>query len=552
MRQILAFYLFLLCTLMSAQSSDIQLVDYMPYYGDNHILYDEIDRLDVKQDTFHNIHTSIKKLGPTDLNQLSVHLNEQPNKALMPLRSCKGLFSTFYKKPHRFYENLGKNFCFGINPIAHFRAGKESNSGDFIFLNKRGIELMGILDQKLYFYTSFQENQSNFFDYQEDFIETYKSVRGQGNYKAYQSSVIDSIKGYDYALATAYLGYKLSKHSRLELGHGRHFIGNGMRSLLLSDSGANYFYLKFAVQFWRIHYQVIWAELSSIPAALTPNNNVLPKKYMAAHYLSYKPLQNLEIGFFESIVFSRENQFELQYLNPVIFYRTVEFQLDSPDNVLLGLNVKWNLFNRFTLYGQVLLDELNLGLLRSEDQWWGNKFGFQYGLKYFDMLGIKKLYGQVEINRVRPFTYSHRKPVEDFPQFSISNYSHYSQPLAHPAGANFTEYIAKVRYQPLEKLTLELRYLHTKLGRNTDDNFGSDILVPDITRVADFGVSQHQGALSTINMFNLTASYELLSNLYLDLEFVERKDDNKELISYSNRYFGMGFRYNISNTSIDY
>ena len=44
----------------------------------------------------------------------------------------------------------------------------------------------------------------------------------------------------------------------------------------------------------------------------------------------------INIGLFESIVFSRPNHFELQYLNPVIFYRTVEQMVGSPDNAMIG------------------------------------------------------------------------------------------------------------------------------------------------------------------------------------------------------------------------
>jgi hypothetical protein len=84
---------------------------------------------------------------------------------------------------------------------------------------------------------------------------------------------------------------------------------------------------------------------------------LIPKKYFAAHYLSFAINKNWHAGFFETVVFSRRNQFEFQYLNPVILYRTVEGALGSPDNVLIGFNVSGNLFKKVQLYGQLLLDE---------------------------------------------------------------------------------------------------------------------------------------------------------------------------------------------------
>jgi hypothetical protein len=59
--------------------------------------------------------------------------------------------------------------------------------------------------------------------------------------------------------------------------------------------------------------------------------------------------------------------------------------------------------------------------------------GLQLGAKYINALGIKNLDLQLEYNRVRPFTYSHRD--------SVANYTHYNQPMAHPLGANFSETI---------------------------------------------------------------------------------------------------------------
>lgn len=532
----------------------------------NHKNHHFLDRMDVLNGT-DLIHLSLRKYSRKDLINLATRLDSsllsnkdlqdkhainKDNASLSSYPHRKGFLKHFYKNPAHLYQLETKDFDLIINPILNLRAGYERSTEEMIFLNSRGIEMYGSLDNKLYFYTTFHENQSNFFDYQEVFINNYSAIRGQGNYKDYQSSVINSVSGYDYGFAKAYLGIQVSKHTQLELGHDRQFIGNGMRSLLLGDEGANYFYLKFDVKVWKLHYQSLFTELSTISARYTPNNNLLPKKYMAAHYFSYKPKDNFELGFFEGIVFSRENNFELQYLNPVIFYRTVEFQLDSPDNVLLGMNLKWNAFRRFSIYGQLLLDEFNLAELRSSEQWWGNKYGLQLGLKYINVLGVDHLDGQVEWNKVRPFTYSHREPNVDFPEISVANYSHYLQPLAHPLGANFTELILKLRYQPTQKLIAKARYLHTEVGRNTDINYGGEIISPDVTRNADYGIEQNQGALSTIQLFDLNISYELFHNFYLDLQLLRRRDTNSELNSYSTDFIGGGLRYNISQRTIDY
>ena len=111
--------------------------------------------------------------------------------------------------------------------------------------------------------------------------------------------------------------------------------------MLLSDYANNYLYLQLNTRVSIFHLQNTFAELSATGSRDNVGDSLLPKKYMAAHYLSLQVSPKLSFGLFESVIFSRDQGFELQYLNPVIFYRTVERLLDSPDNVLLGLNINY-------------------------------------------------------------------------------------------------------------------------------------------------------------------------------------------------------------------
>ena len=89
----------------------------------------------------------------------------------------------------------------------------------------------------------------------EDRIFRFQTIQGQGFYKDYNSGVIENLRGYDYLNAQAYVGINVSKSVAIEFGHGKHFIGNGIRSMLISDYANNYFYLKFNTRVWKLHYQ---------------------------------------------------------------------------------------------------------------------------------------------------------------------------------------------------------------------------------------------------------------------------------------------------------
>ena len=66
-----------------------------------------------------------------------------------------------------------------------------------------------------------------------------------------------------------------------------------------------------------------------------------PNKFNALHHLSINIGKKLNIGVYEAVIFSYDSthNFRLDYLNPIIFYRAIEQQNGSTDNVLLGMDL---------------------------------------------------------------------------------------------------------------------------------------------------------------------------------------------------------------------
>ena len=456
----------------------------------------------------------------------------------VPSRSKKPFLKHFYKSPGQLFEVNTKDFFLRVNPLLNFRLAKDRYDDDgLLYENQRGISIRGAIDGKVYFHTDILESQARYPRYVRDFSSAF-NVPGVGFKKTYESTIFDLNTGVDYLLANAYIGASISKHVNIELGHGRHFIGNGMRSLFLSDFSTDYFYLKLNTRVWKFQYQNIFGEL------LRSNNGqmgdaLLPKKYFATHYLNFHVNKSIDIGLFETVVFARENQFELQYLNPIILYRTVEGSIGSPDNVLLGIDLKANIRQRASFYAQFILDEFKVSELFSGEGWWANKYGIQTGLKYLDLFGIPQLDVQLEYNAVRPYTYSHRE--------GIAHYSHYQQSLAHPLGANFREGLMKIFYQPSPKWSIVGRFMRMHTGEDTDGlNWGSNILEPNDVRVDDYHNKIAQGVDTKISTFGLDISYELKQGFFLDLFFQSRnKNSMLDELDQQSQYFGSGIRWNL-------
>lgn len=453
----------------------------------------------------------------------------------------------FYRSPANFIEVNDKYFHLRANPILNFKMATAKNMADPVLFNQRGIEMRGGVDDRIYFYMNILETQARFPDYVNDRVVRDLAVPGAGLFKPYNSDFFNVANGYDYLNGQGYMAFNVTRHVGVQFGYGRNFIGNGYRSLLLSDFANNYLYLKLNWKVWKIHYQNIFAELAAETDMQTVNEGVIAKKYMAAHHLSYNILPNLNFGIFETVIFSRENQFEFQYLNPVIFYRTIEQGLGSPDNVLIGFDAKWNFLNHFQLYAQFILDEFLFDeLLVERNGWWANKHGFQVGLKYVDVFGVDHLDVQAEYNTVRPYTYSHRD--------SSGVYNHYNQPLAHPLGANFREYILKARYTPFKKFIINARLILAEFGEDGDgQNWGGNLILDNDTHEQDYGNTVAQGVTANMVLAGLDLSYQLRHNVFLELHYFYRdKDSTDDKLDQNVQYFGGGVRVNVGRQRMDF
>ena len=193
------------------------------------------------------------------------------------------------------------------------------------------------------------------------------------------------------------------------------------------------------------------------------------------------------------------------------------------------------------------LDEFFLKEVRAGKGWWGNKFGVQVGGKYVDVFNIKNLDIQGEMNWVRPFSYSHHD--------SVSNYTHYNQPLAHPLGANFMEAMGIVRYQPHPKWTASGRLIVWRQGLDTSGiNFGGDIFKLNSTRSVDYGYTIPSGVPATGVNGQLLVSYEPKENVFLDVSLLVRRFRSTERPSLDRNttLVTAGLRMNMFRREYDY
>lgn len=456
-------------------------------------------------------------------------------------KSKKPIGKNFYQTPANLYEVHVKDFDLIINPVIQFVVSKEKNNDKTLYLNTRGLNLRGRIANKIGFYAYVTDNQEKDPEYVRDWVNARKAVPGEGFYKQFKTT------GYDYFDARGYFTFNVAKYIDVTFGYDKNFIGNGQRSMFLSDFGTSNLFLKLNTRIWKFNYQNLFMELHNADSRI--GDKLLGKKYAAMHHLDVAVNKWLNIGLFEGIIFGRKDHFDFGYLNPVIFYRSIEQQNGSFDNSVAGLDAKANLAHKIQLYGQFCLDEFILSEVTKNRGYWANKWGIQIGAKYIDAFGIKNLDLQLEHNRVRPFTYSHSD--------SVANYTHYNQPLAHPLMANFSEFIGIARYQPAPKWLAVGKLIWYLQGRDSNNiSYGSNIFLINQPpfRNMDYGFTIGTGWKTNVLYASFLLSYEWRENFFLELNAVYRKQETKTppITSANTSVISFGVRWNMHRREFDF
>ena len=412
-------------------------------------------------------------------------------------------------------------------------------------LDNRGVEFAGSIGSDFSFRAQYFESVAKFPSFIDRYIKRTSIVPGQGYQKKYSSTEYE----YDYPVGT--VSYSPSKYLNIYLGQDKNFIGDGYRSTLLSDVPFDYPFLKLTAYVWDLQYSIMWAEFQEPKAAVIASNEFWPKKYGVFHYLDWNVTHRLSLGFFEAVTWKAVDStygyrgFELSYLNPIIFFRPVEYSMASPDKMKIALTARYKLSDNVTTYGQALIDELVISEYFSNRGFWANKYALQLGVKGFDLLDTKNLSLLSEVNTASPYTYSHW----DY----MTNYGHYEQPLADPLGANFYEWVTIANYRH-ERFEFRAQLNVARYGADSGKvNYGEDIYKSYNTRYRNYGNYTTQGVKTDLYIADFRIAYVLNPLLNLRLELgVTYRDQVSALNPYKSTWVTLGLRSSFKNIYYDF
>ena len=435
-----------------------------------------------------------------------------------------------------------EKFKLAINPILTIEPGFSSESNNILHNYKFGLNLDGYFTKKLSFVVSAFYGQKSFNEQFNMFVDSTNIIPHYGEIIGSNGNI------YNYYSIAANVSYQPNKYINLQLGKSKNFWGEGYRSLFLSDNSNSDPYFKATVDVGKFKYIWMVSALSDINTE--KNSNELFSKLQFSHYLSWNATKWLNFNFFESIISNPVDSmgityFNINYLNPVIFFRPVEFSGGSADNALLGIGFKLKIFKKYQFYSQFIIDEFVFSELKSGNGWWGNKFGIQTGVKVFNLLNVNNLMFLSELNYIRPFTYSYSN--------TIQNYGNYRQALAHPSGANIKEAVVLFHYH-YKRFSVQLKGIYQISGIDTDTvSYGKDIYKSYTLRSSDYDHYITQGLVTKYTNLELKTAWLInqRNNIQIELSISSSKINNN-ISNTKNLSFHIGIKSLIFNESNDF
>jgi hypothetical protein len=373
-----------------------------------------------------NINTFVKPYSPSQfpsarlLDSLLIFGKNKP-------REARGWLKRKWSYENFIAIDTG-NFKMYIDPLFNLEVSHDFTNKSDYYINTRGIRLMGSIDNNLFFETQFYENQAIFPTYLTDYIISSTIVPGMastgyGALRTYRGHTID------FGYVSGIIGFKLNKYFDFRVGQGKNFIGDGYRSLLLSDNSFNYPLIQATFGFKKLQYTRIMAVF--LYDRLPENKfGARQKRLGSFNILTYMPFDWVHVSLFEGSVWNYPNSkkhitIDYNYFNPFIFANSAISQTQCRS--VGGLGLKFNIVKHLQLYSQMAF--YGHSIIYSKIS-----FASQLGVKLF----LNNFYCQTEFNYSPPEMYTSAD--------SSFNYSNYNQALAHPLGTNFSELVIMSQY----------------------------------------------------------------------------------------------------------
>lgn len=334
------------------------------------------------------------------------------------------------------------------------------------------------------------------------------------------------------------------KNGNISLGKDHLLWGYGETGRInLSDRAPSFPYLRLdyrPIRWLQFNYAHAWLNsniVDSVRSYGTGTTGVsgderiryIPK-FLVTHSIVLTPIKGLSIAFGESMVYS--DKLDVGFMIPLLFFKAYD---NNRSNYLINAGSNGQVFAQISsrnhlknthLYANWFIDEVTISKIFDKSKA-RNQFGYTLGASVTDV-GLPYLTLGAEYTRVNPFVYRNLLPAQEF--------LHYRQELGDWMGNNFDRTSFFVKYTPVPRLRLNLRWMSIRKG-------GAGTLVQQYQAVPQppflFDYQRDRKDLL------LLAQYEWINNLYINLQYHQKTEKPVNAAERSNRLLSLGFSWGL-------
>src|SRR5450759_522877 len=188
--------------------------------------YDFIDRMEIKLQENKNLNFSTVK--PYNRKAIVKEVEYLDSTRMTPTDSARG------------FNKYGDRSDLILTPVDEYNLRS-------LLMNSLGVNVRGLLAKRIGYYSLITDNQERGPKFFQDRVNQFRAVPGNGFYKPFRNHA------YDYFDARGYLTFNAAKYIDFQFGYDKNFIGNGYRSLFLSDYGNSYLFFKINTRIWKFN-----------------------------------------------------------------------------------------------------------------------------------------------------------------------------------------------------------------------------------------------------------------------------------------------------------
>lgn len=408
-------------------------------------------------DALEKIQNKYDKLSSNEQRTLDGYLKEfqiteRENTAVFPDSGTEQIFFDHLfdgsEKFIYYYRDSSHSVSFSPLASADMIIEKIDDHSDHVLMGNLGFRLYGTLDQMVGYYLQ---------------VTNGAVLNGNREIALIDNKISQNVKfvelGSDFDFSESHVNFQ-KDWFYFSIGRQTRLLGAGLfQRVFFSDNAPPMDAFDISARFEHFDYRFTHGSLIAIyPDTLTTGWAAgIPSKYVAQHRFALRPDWG-EIAFWESVIYSKRG-FDLAYLNPLSFFKSLEHALHDRDNAMMGLDATIRPIDGLQFKGSFLLDDIKFGEIGTG--YWANKWAWNASLEFALSGGIDL---GLEYSRVEPYTFSHFDTLNAMTNDEML-FGGYIPP-------NADETALLLRWWWGDRYPLELKFAYRRHGENVYDENG--------------------------------------------------------------------------------